>query len=357
MSRVALALLSVGAALFIALLAWQGIGPVTKALAVAGWGLIPVAAVHIAPLLLDSAAISVLLNRNVSEYPWHPVYSRDALLARWSGESVNSLLPAGQLGGPIMMVRQLAQHGMRMRDAAATITVSTTLQAVAQILFALCGILLFGAYEANRTPVNLRLAAWIGTCVLAGLIALFFIAQHRGLFGRALRMVPKIFGQRDWEALAVRADAIDEAVRALYREHRKVAASFVLSFIAWVIGTLEVWLALRFLGHPVGWVDALLLESVGQAIRGAAFAIPGSLGVQEGGYLLLAPLVGLPGETALALSLAKRAREILLALPGLFYLHVSERSWHRRRHANPPMVEALEPVSVVSAVEKSDNAD
>jgi uncharacterized membrane protein YbhN (UPF0104 family) len=59
--------------------------------------------------------------------------------------------------------------------------------------------------------------------------------------------------------------------------------------------------------------------------------IPGSLGVQEGGYLLLAPLVGLPPDAALALSLAKRAREILLGLPGLLVLHSSERSWQRRR--------------------------
>jgi hypothetical protein len=69
-----------------------------------------------------------------------------------------------------------------------------------------------------------------------------------------------------------------------------------------------------------------MLESVGQAIRGAAFAIPGALGVQEGGYLLLASLIGLPPNAGLALSLAKRTREILLGLPGLIYLHVSERA-------------------------------
>ena len=77
---------------------------------------------------------------------------------------------------------------------------------------------------------------------------------------------------------------------------------------------------MHLLGSPVDWSDALLLESLGQAIRGAAFAIPGSLGVQEGGYLLLAPVVGLAPSTALALSLAKRAREILLGVPGLLYL-------------------------------------
>jgi hypothetical protein len=83
----------------------------------------------------------------------------------------------------------------------------------------------------------------------------------------------------------------------------------------------------------------LLLESVGQAIRGAAFAIPASLGAQEGGYLLLAPIVGLAPDVALALSLAKRARELALGLPGLVYLHWSERDWQRRHRSALPLTE------------------
>jgi putative membrane protein len=253
---------------------------------------------------------------------------------------VNSLLPAGQIGGPVMMVRQLSQRGMRMRDAAAAITVSTTAQALAQIVFALLGLLLFGAYAAHGAFHDLRTATLIATGVLAALIVGFYYAQRRGLFGRLLGLVSKVFGQRDWSSLMTRAEAVDAAVQAMYRERGRVAASFALSLVGWIVGTVEVWLALRFLGHPVDWVDALLLESLGQAIRGAAFMIPGSLGVQEGGYLLLAPLVGLPPDAALALSLAKRAREILLGLPGLLALHFSERSWQRRRAtARVPVVD------------------
>jgi hypothetical protein len=105
-----------------------------------------------------------------------------------------------------------------------------------------------------------------------------------------------------------------------------VAASFALSLIGWLVGTGEIYLILQLLKSPVNWSDALLLESLGQAIRGAAFAVPGALGVQEGGYMLLAPLVGLTAEAGLALSLAKRTRELLLGLPGLMYLHFSERA-------------------------------
>ncbi|WP_322105622.1 flippase-like domain-containing protein [Paraburkholderia sp. J41] len=333
MSRAAILLLSIGTALFVALLAWQGFGSVTGTLAVAGWGLALVAAFHVVPLALDAGAIAVLFRKG------ERLDQRHALLARWSGEAVNSLLPAGQIGGPVAMVRQLAQRGMAMRDAAAAITVSTTLQAVAQIVFAVFGIALFSAYAANGAPRDLGLAAAIATLVLGAMIALFYVAQRRGLFGRLLRVAQKLFAKRDWSALATRADAIDASVKSLYQERGRAAASFVLSLAGWLAGTAEVWLALRFLGHPVGWVDALLLESIGQAIRGAAFAIPGSLGVQEGGYLLLAPLVGLPPEAALALSLAKRARELVLGLPGLLYLHFSERRWQRRRALRVPAVE------------------
>jgi len=335
-NRAALLLLSVGTALFIALLAWQGFGAVTTALATAGWGLALVALIHVVPLAFDGAAIAVLFGRR------DPVDQRDALLARWIAESVNSLLPTGQIGGPVVMVRQLSQRGMRLRDAAAAITVSTTLQAVAQVLFAVFGILLFCVHSADGAPRNLGIGAAIATGVLSAIIAVFYVAQRRGLFGRTLHVMSKMFGKRDWSVLKTRADSIDVAVKALYRERRKAGASFALSLVGWLVGTVEVWLALRFLGYPVGWVDALLLESVGQAIRGAAFAIPGSLGVQEGGYLLLAPLVGLPPEAGLALSLAKRAREILLGLPGLLYLHLSERNWQRRRAMSVSSAEAVD---------------
>jgi putative membrane protein len=335
MTRAALILLSIGTALFVALMAWQGFGPVAATFAAAGWGLLVVAAFHGLPLVLDAAAIAVLFEPRTVDHAM-----RKSLLARWAGESVVSLLPAGQIGGPVLMARHLAQHGVALPDAAAAITVSMTLQVLAQILFAIVGLLIFAVWAAHGSLADLKLPMGFGIALLVVVFASFYRAQRGGLFGRLMRMASTALGQRHWAALATKADAIDVAVTARYRDGRKVAASFALSFIGWLVGIGEVWLALHFLGHPVGWLDALLLESAGQAIRGAAFAIPGALGVQEGGYLLLAPLVGLPPEAALALSLAKRARELALGLPGIVYIHLTERRW-QRRHPDPlPVAES-----------------
>jgi len=58
-----------------------------------------------------------------------------------------------------------------------------------------------------------------------------------------------------------------------------------------------------------------MLESLSQAARTAAFAISGGLSVQDGALLLLAMQLGLGAEAGLALSLAKRCRELALGAP------------------------------------------
>jgi putative membrane protein len=277
------------------------------------------------PLVLDAAAIRVLFDATAAR-----VSLRDALLARWAGESANSLMPAGQIGGPLLVVRHLAQRGIPMQDAAAAITVSTTFQILAQIVFALIGVALLGAQTSQISQHAVRTPLLIASGVLALLLALFYLMHRRGLFSRLTRTIARFSSKRDWSRLMSRAEAIDLALQNTYGRRRRVGASFLLSLVGWLVGTGEIYLILQLLGSAVSWGNALLLESLGQAIRGAAFAIPGSLGVQEGGYLLLAPLAGLPPDAALALSLAKRAREILLGVPGLLYLHLSERVWRRR---------------------------
>jgi putative membrane protein len=331
MTRTASWLLSVGVLLFVGVLLSQDLPAIMATLAHAGWGLLLVALFHLLPLVLDAIAICVLFEHGSSRTPY-----LDSLLARWVGESANSLMPAGQIGGPVLMARHLAQRGMRMEDAAAAITVSTTLQTFAQIAFALMGVILLGAHTRLFSPGALRTSVLIASGFLAVQVGGFYLIQRRGMFSKLMRAVRRFSGKRDWSRRVSQAQAIDLAVEGTYRRNGAVTMSFLLSLVGWIVGTGEVYLIALFLGTPVSWREALLLESLGQAIRGAGFAIPGALGVQEGGYLLLGPLAGLLPDAALALSLAKRARELLLGLPGLLYLRFSSRALGTAVGAAPP---------------------
>ncbi len=81
-----------------------------------------------------------------------------------------------------------------------------------------------------------------------------------------------------------------------------------------------------------------MLNSLAVALRSAAFVVPGGLGVQEGGYVAVGALLGLPPDVMLAVSLATRLGELIEGLPGLLAWHFAEGGayWCRRRQAGAP---------------------
>jgi uncharacterized membrane protein YbhN (UPF0104 family) len=82
-------------------------------------------------------------------------------------------------------------------------------------------------------------------------------------------------------------------------------------------------------------VEAVVIESLIQAISSAAFFVPGGLGVQEGGFILVGGALGLDPSTCLALAAARRIRDLLVFVPGLIAWQFAESSnrtlGHRQR--------------------------
>ena len=304
-----------GAGSLVALLFWQGVPEVGRALGVAGWGLLLVALFHVFPLLLDGLGWWRLLPS--AERP----RIRRILLDRWIGESVNTLLPVMQVGGPVVRVRLLMRDGVSGGRAGASVVVDVTLLVLSQIVFTILGILLLVPMLGGAGLVGPAVA---GVAVMATAIGFFTLLQRRGMFGRIAKRLAKFAGSSALGSAADGAERLDRNILESYADNAALRDSFFFHLAGWVIGTGEVWLALYFLGHPVPLVTAMLLESLGQAVRAGAFVVPGALGVQEGAFLLLGRALGIPPETALALSLSKRCRELLFGIPGLVVWQLSE---------------------------------
>jgi len=317
--------LMIGLGALIGLLVWQGAHEIAAALLAAGWGLLIVTAFHLIPMLSSSSCWRVLI----------PVGQRPALLrllqARWIGESINSLLPVAQIGGELAKARWMMHRGVSGSTAGASVVVEVTITLMTQILFTMIGLAML--LLQIDPDLNLIVSIVLGTAVLGALLAIFYSLQRQQFFGKLAHMVHRVAGGREWLMLSGGADLLDQAIAEIYRHKKVLAAASAWRLCSWMIGTGEVWLIMYFLGQPVSLMEALLLESLGQAIRAAGFLIPGSLGIQEGGYLLLGAVLGIPPQTALALSLGKRVRELLLGIPGLIIWQIGtgQRLWQRRR--------------------------
>jgi len=307
-SRAAYVGLAVGIVLFAAVIAWQGIADVAQALGRARWGIIAIALLHLPPLWADSMGWRSLIPRG--EKPRR----RTMIRARWIGESINDILPVLQMGGNVVKAWLLADRGVQTGLAGASVVVDVTLVVLTQILFTLLGLGLLAPVigSGKAFPVIL-----VGATILAILLAGFYAAQRRGLFGFVARLSRRILGGSEWTSASYKASTIDAEILQLYRRRRALIASGCWHMLGWFLGIAEVWVGLHLLGHPVDIRTALLFESLGQTIRTGAFAVPGALGVQEGGYVLVGSALGIEPGVALALSLTRRVRELLLGLPGL----------------------------------------
>ena len=269
----------------------------------AAWTLVPITGLHLVQLWLSAEAWRGLLARPVGRWAMFRL--------RLIREAVNSLLPVAHVGGDIVGVRLLARS-VALAEAVASVVVDLTLEIAALALFLLAGLAALAACAGTGSVL-----AWTGSaCLVAGLAGGMLAAQRFG-FLRAFEALTSRIGRR-WPNVASGAlSGLSDAAHAIYRRPAAVRRAVVLHALAWLLGTAETWLILHALGAPAGLPAALAMESLGTAARVAGFAVPGALGIQEGGFVLAALAVGLPGSAGLAVSLVKRIREIVVGIAGL----------------------------------------
>jgi putative membrane protein len=327
--RIAFYLLALGgAALFTFLLIRQGAPQVGAAFASAGWWIGAAVIYHLAvPLLLDATAWWVLFPK-LERLP-----VRQLFWMRWIGESVSTLIPSAAVGGDVVRARLAALRGVSIPTSAASVLVDITLGVFVQIGFTLLGLGLIVSVTGHQRFVRPTLiGAVIGVLAVIG----FYAVQRLGMFRFIGKMISRLTNADDWHSLVHSGQSLDEAIRRIYARRRGVLRCCAWTAISLILGSGEIWIALHALGLQATIVNALVLQSMVLTIRSAMFPVPGALGVQEGGYVIVGNLLGIPGDAAFALSLIARVRELILGIPGLILWQLIEarRFWRARVPAN-----------------------
>jgi putative membrane protein len=302
-------LVAAGAALFTFLLIHQGAPQVMAAFASAGWWIAAVVIYHFAvPLFLDALAWWALFPRAERLSLWEFVWMR------WIGESVSTLVPSASVGGDVVRARLAALHGAPIPTAAASVLVDITLGVFVQIGFTLLGLALIVTATGHQSFIQPTLiGAVIGVLAIIG----FYVVQRLGMFRFIGKMISRLANAEDWHSLVHSGHTLDEAIRTQYARRSGVIGCCVWTGASLILGSGEIWLALHALGLHATLVNSVILQSMVLTIRSVVFPVPGALGVQEGGYVLVGNLLGIPGDAAFALSLIARVRELILGIPGL----------------------------------------
>lgn len=306
----------VGVAVGLGVVAYVGFGAVVGALQRLGWsGFALLVGCQLALIPVLGAAWAVLTpgGGNLARFTW----------GRLLRDAATEALPFSPVGGFVIGARGASLAGAAASLAFGSTIVDVTTELLAQLAYVGAGLALMLA----RNGEGAAGAGWLGLLIAPLAAGGFILFQRRGLGWLLAKLEAR------WPAGAfASALAVHGVVVELYRRPVRLAASFGLHLAGWFVAAAGTWIALRLLGSPIGVHEVVAMESLVYAVRSAAFAAPAGLGVQEAAYAVLGAAVGLSPETAVALSLVKRARDLAIAVPALLVWQTIEG---RRLAARP----------------------
>ena len=286
---------------------YYGFGDVWHAMLAIQWsGFAVICAYHLALFSLLGTAWYAVLPPPRAAGPGAVIWGR---IVRDSGSEV---LPLSQLGGFGMGARAATVAGLPGGLSLASTVVDVTLETLAQLVYAAVGLGLLVWLRPGAA-----IAKPIGTGLVIGVFAVFafVFVQRRGMGvveSLAERLAPR------WVPDAVEhTRALHQHIHTMYSRMAGPQLGFVLHLLGWFANGVEAWIALRLMGRPLDIGAVLTIESLLYALRSFAFFVPNAVGVQEGAYVVLGGLFGLPPDVALALSLLKRARDLTIGVPAL----------------------------------------
>lgn len=308
MNRLARIALAVGLGVAVFLIVRAGAGGILRLLSHAGWILLWLVPLQVLPLLLDV-------------FGWRCLIPQRVRLLRLFGiacirQAINRLLPVANVGGDIAGVRLLAKQGVEGTVATASVIIELMLGVLAQYLFVVAGVACLMALTADaRITRTLVLGLALS---LPPLILMVLLLRHGRVFTRMAHVGRQLFGR--WVDSAETFDVgnrLETAIQQILGAGSRPVQSVGWQLMGFLVGCSETWLALRWLGTPVGIAETIVLESLTQAAKSALFLVPAGLGVQEASLVGVGHLLGLPSDVVLALSIVKRMREILFGVPAL----------------------------------------
>ncbi len=229
-------------------------------------------------------------------------------------DATGEFLPFSQVGGYVLGARVMTLHGVNTMDAAASTLGDVTTEFLAELVFIGVGL----AILANLAPHSaLLLPVAIGLCIAVVNGVGLVLVQRRG--GKIFRTIAlKIAGAaRTHNSAAEQLDRLQAALDQMYAERGRLALAAFFHLLCWFGTATASYIGFHALGVPLAFSTAIAIEAMLHAILALAFFVPGRVGIQEAAYTLLGTIFGIPPEIALSLSLLRRARDFVIAVPVL----------------------------------------
>ena len=246
---------------------------------------------------------------------------------RLGAEAAGQLGIVGQTFGDSIRVSHLSRQ-MQTAHSLASVTLDRGLYLVTGIIVIASG--LFAALPMLSFSHALHFYAGLfalGSIVFLSLI-LLVVRKRSPVMSQGARLIGRIPAFKNW--IDPKLHVIQSVESALFDFHHNTSnlfwGSLLLNLAGHCLAILEVCLILWLLGARIGFVGAMVIESLTKLVNAMGSFNPGNIGTYETGNMLIAKIFNLSNAAGLTLAMSRRLRALFWTAVGCICLVLLTRA-------------------------------
>ncbi|QBR12594.1 lysylphosphatidylglycerol synthase transmembrane domain-containing protein [Sphingobacterium sp. CZ-2] len=248
---------------------------------------------------------------------------------RQVGETVGLYNPTSIIGGDMLKAELLKPYGISKSVAINSVASSRVTAVLSQILLFLGACVWLISNPAGMQAI--QRFGWvfylIFVVLLVAKIGLFIWLSKSGKKHTSSLKKPRNFLEKIYYNIL---NLLND-IRSFYQENtRTFWFSYALATLHWIVGSLEFYFILLFLGFDVLPMHGLLLDMSVIVFKSLGAFVPGQLGVEELGNKLMLAAIGITGASVwITVSILRRARQLSWIVIGfILYLFIKKEINH-----------------------------
>ena len=258
---------------------------------------------------------------------------------RQVGETVGLYNPSSIIGGDVLKHSLLKPYGIAKSITASSVVVSRITAVLSQVLLLCIALTWLFVNTYNQLSALMRYA-FVGLMAVLLLlqVVFFYFLYRKSSEKKALESASKKgFLYRLGQQVA---QLVAQSKAFFVQEQKLFWMSYAFFLLHWMVGSVEFYLILHFLGIDIRLIQGLLLDMGVILVKSAGAFVPGQIGVEELGNKLVLASIGVHATAIwISVSILRRTRQVCwIGIGGLCYTLILKQpkvaSFNRYSHGD-----------------------
>lgn len=236
-------------------------------------------------------------------------------IIRQIGETLALFNPTSVVAGDLLKAKLLNAYQIDSETALKSVTVSritATLSQLMLFIIAMLWLLLSQRQDIFSIEVKSLIVGSIGILLVIKVALLIWLAKP-------LKEKPTVQKNSTWNRLKSSIIATLYNTKICFQQEKKLFwYSYLFFVLHWIVGSLEFYFLLSFMGISIQPMHGLVLDMSVIIIKSMGAAIPGQIGIEELANKITLTIIGIQGATVwISISILRRLRQLTWIAVGI----------------------------------------